>query len=83
MRVKLLKDLMVNGKVRVDVRPNKAWTPPKVVDGKSVTCGLPRYNVIAYQEGAEVVCSEATGERWIAEGLAEKIEPSANEPVQA
>lgn len=65
MKVKLLKPVLENGVVKTSRRA-------KVVNGKVATV------ITTFSEGAELEVSDATGEKYVAAGLAERVvdEPS-------
>ena len=79
MKIKLLADIVEHDKdgnevgLKIAKRKNKAWTPPRVVDGNIVECGVSQFIYTPFVQGAIIEASEATATKWIEAGKAVAI----------
>lgn len=78
MLVRLKQHVVEGGGIKMAVKANKDWTPPKAVDGKVVECGLPEKKIVAYTKDAVIEMSDASAKKYIEKGLAEPCIPEEN-----
>lgn len=70
--------------LKASKKRNRNWVPPhKDKDGTWVESKEPQFHYVAMTAGTVVECSDATGQKWIDQGKAEKVEepPATDEGV--